>query len=542
MQQKNMYDVLIIGSGIAGTALACILAKNGYKVLIVEKGEHPRFAIGESMLPQTAMWMWIVGEHYDIPEIKTLAKHQDICESIGHSCGVKRVIGFSYHKEGQKQAADEGHKLIQPENPIVSESHLFREDIDFFMLKAAIGYGADYVDRTEITDLDFTETHVEARLLQDQKHQARFVVDGSGRNSLISKKFALQENPTRLKTNSRSIFCHVSGLQPYDHFTQSGSNAQRRQWHEGTLQHIFDGGWVWVIPFGNHPMSENTLASIGLQLDANRYPKQQVDPGQEFMDIVSKFPSIADQMNGIEPIRGWISTDRLQYSCKQAIGHRYALMSSAYGFVDPLYSMGMLSSFETVHALARRLLSALSEDDLSISKFSYIDRLQRAQLDKTDKLIHCSYRSMSSFHTWNAMIQLWLANVVFGDTYVFNRCMKYLETGDGSLFDGLEEDPCPGASAPFAKDMSIVFDRFDSTLDKLHANKLSEKEVGDEMLSILRNSDWMPKNIYNWGSSTARHLDFNLVMEEWFEWGRTKAPKSFREKVFDFSPPFQMTA
>jgi FADH2 O2-dependent halogenase len=531
------YDVLIIGSGIAGTALACILAKKGYSVLIVEKGKHPRFAIGESMLPQTAMWMWIVGERYDVPEIRTLANHKDISQEIGNSCGVKRVIGFAYHNDGQRHDGEEGHKLIQPENPLISESHLFREDVDYFMLKAAIRYGAEYLELTDIQDLDFTESYVDATAKEGQRYRARFVVDGSGANSQIAKKFNLREAPTRLKTNSRSLFCHVKGLPPYDQFTQSGSDIPRRRWHEGTLHHIFNGGWIWVIPFDNHKNAENTLASIGLQLDAIQFPKQQKDIENYFLNVISRFPSIHEHMKNIEPANNWIVTDRLQYSSKQAVGHRYALLNSAYGFVDPLYSMGLLASFETIHALAGRLLKALENDDFTESKFHYMNSLQKAQLDSADRIIHCSYRSMKSFHTWNASIQLWLATVVFGDTYVFSRCMKYLQTGDSSLFDRLEEDPCPGAAAPFAEDMSNVFNTFEATLDALDMNIVTTKEAGDKMLTVLRNADWLPKHIYDWGSTEARNLDFNLAIDDWFEWGKAKAPRAFREKMFDFSMP-----
>ncbi len=538
MQQDKHFDTIILGSGISGTVLASILAKHGFRVLLLEKGTHPRFAIGESMLPQTSMWMWIVGEHFGVPEIKNLANAKAVHQQVSSSCGVKRNIGFVYHRESEAQNPNEGHKLIPPENPFFSESHLFRQDVDLYMLNAAIGYGVVYRDLIELQDIDFQEDGVQVRTKDGEEYRARFLVDGSGYRSLVAQKFNLREKPTRLRTNSRALFTHVAGLRPYDDcISQADSLGQSRQWHEGTLHHVFDGGWMWIIPFDNHSKAENSVCSIGLMLDAKKFPKKDLSPEQEFQEIVERFPSVAEHLKGSKPVRKWVSTDRLQYSSTKSVGYRYALLSSTYGFIDPLYSTGLLSTFETIHALASRLIGALKDDDFSPQRFAYVDKLQAAQLDDTDNIIYNAYRSMSHFELWNAWTQLWLATVVFGDTYIFGHCLKYMETGDVSLFEKLEEEPCPIAGAPFARDMKSIINGYEAVLDRVDAGELTAEEAGEKMLALLWDSDWLPKSIYPWGSSTARHLDFNLIFRDWITWGKSEAPSAIREEVFDFRVP-----
>ncbi|MGK7876737.1 MAG: NAD(P)-binding protein [Xenococcaceae cyanobacterium] len=102
MQANKQFDTIILGSGISGTALASILANHGFSVLLLEKGTHPRFAIGEAMLPESSMWMWIVGERFGVPELKNLSNVKTVRQHVSSSCGVKRLLGFLYHKEGEK--------------------------------------------------------------------------------------------------------------------------------------------------------------------------------------------------------------------------------------------------------------------------------------------------------------------------------------------------------------------------------------------------------------------------------------------------------
>lgn len=542
------YDTIILGSGLAGTVLAAILAKSGHDVLLVEKGSHPRFAIGESMLPQSAMWMWILGQRFDLPELLTLCDTSAISQSVSPSCGQKKVIGFVYHEEGARQDPSQAHQLIPPQVPMFSESHLFREDVDLYMLEAAERYGVTYRDRTEMVDfhLGADEVWIDTRSAEGgegdvERFHGRFLVDASGFRSPIARELGLREEPTRLRTRSRSIFNHFDGLPPYDEtIPPEHLPGLSRRWHDGTLHHVFDGGWFWIIPFGNHEGSDNRLASIGVTVDADKYPRPaDMTPEEEFRWFVERFPSVKGHLENVEPVRHWIGTDRLQYSSERSVGDRFVMLSHAYGFVDPLYSQGLVSTFELIHALASRLLPALADDDLSAERFADLDRLQRNQLDANDQMVSCSYRAMASFATWNAWIQLWLASVLLGDTWIFRSCLHHLAAGgEDGAFEHLEGPERPVAKAPFAGRLQNLIDRGDELLARFDGGELTAEEAAAGIREGLASADWLPHDLYRWGGEDSRHLD--LVPERmmgFIGWGKTASPDWLREGMFDFEMP-----
>src|ERR1700684_456709 len=74
MHESARFDGAILGAGLGGTMLAAILARQGRSVLLLEKGSHPRFAVGEALLPQSTLWMWILAQRFDVPEIQHLTR------------------------------------------------------------------------------------------------------------------------------------------------------------------------------------------------------------------------------------------------------------------------------------------------------------------------------------------------------------------------------------------------------------------------------------------------------------------------------------
>ncbi|MCC5602127.1 NAD(P)/FAD-dependent oxidoreductase [Nostoc favosum] len=509
MQSNKHFDTIILGSGLAGSTLASILAKHGFSVLLIEKGSHPRFTIGEAMLPESAMWMWIVGERYGIPELKNLTDVNALRQYVSSGCGVKRLLGFVYHNEGEKQNPNQTHQLISPDFSFTSESHLYRPDVDHYMVKVAQSYGAVYRELTDVQEIDFHEDYVQVRTKDGKEYTARFLADGSGFRSLVAEKFNLREKPTRLKNNTRGIFTHVTNLPAYDDCVpKEDLPGLSCRWHQGTLHHVFDGGWIWVIPFDNHSLSESSLCSVGLMLNGYKYPEKGTDPEKEFYSIVERFPSIANHLKDLKPAMKWIGTDRIQYSSTKSVGHRFALLSHSQGFIDPLYSRGFISTFENVHALAGRLIEALKDDDFSVERFAYVDRLQTAKLNHNDQIVYNTFRSMANFELWNAMTQLWLAYLIFHDVNLFRSCMKYQSSGDISAFLDLgREEPFTGANAPFSKRFQPVLDSYQALLDKFEAGEIPPQEAANGMLSLLKKSELLPQSIYPWGDPAARHLD-----------------------------------
>jgi len=527
------YDVAILGSGIAGSVLAAILGRQGFRVLLLEKGAHPRFAVGEAMQPQSSMLLWILGERFDVPEIQHLSCTQKILRHVTRNCGVKKTFGFLYHEGGKLQDPQQGHLLIPPPTPLASESHLFRADIDDYVVKAAVRHGATYRDRTDVVDFTLADDGVVLRTAADEVFRARFLVDATGHKSLVADRLGLRPQVPPLRTQSRTIFTHMRGLRRWDDLLAPHERpGLSRGYYEGTLHHMIDGGWFWVIRFDNAPGSESDLTSIGLTLDMRKYPQRDIPPEQEFYEVVNRYPSIARHLEGGVAVRPWVGTGRLQFSATDSAGPRFFLMSHAHGFIDALYSRGMINTFETIHAFAPRLIQALRDDDFAVSRFDYPRRLQDAMLLDNDRMVHNSFRSFAHFDTWNAFLRVWLANIIFGDLRMFRVCLRYLESGDKAEFAALDADPLPCSQAPGDAPLEDLSRFTDATFDRWEAGELTAGQAAAEVFAQLGRTPLPP--IHAWGDSAAHHIDLlPEKLERMIEWGKTEAPSTMNQ-WFDF--------
>ena len=537
MHESERFDVAILGAGIGGTMLAAILARQGKRVLVLEKGSHPRFAVGEALLPQSTLWMWILAQRFDVPEIQHLTRLDSIYEHVGPTCGIKRALGFLYHEDGRRQNPRQSNLLIAPSTPLTTESHLFRQDIDLYMLNAARRYGAVYRDHADVREFEIDDDGVRLRTATGDAYSARFLVDGAGFRSPLADYVGLRETPTRLDTQSRSIFTHMLGMKHYDDCLLPGeSPGLSAGWAEGTLHHVFEGGWFWIIPFNNVPGSQNPLCSVGLTLNMKRYPDTGMPAEEEFFHFVERFPSIAQQFVGATVARDWVKTGRLQYSATSAAGDRYFLTSHAYGFIDALYSRGMITTFEVISALAGPLLAALDEDSFSRSRFAYAERLQHAMLRQSDRVVNNSYRAFPSYALWNAWLRVWLIAEIFGDLRLFSICVKYLESKDKSEFDQLEADPLIGCSAPGVDEVTDLVNHAEDVLARYERGELDPEAGAASILASLDRAACMPP-VYRWGDPQDTHLDYvPEKLARTIGWGVTEAPQRIRERLFSFNP------
>jgi len=344
IDMSNDFDVVIIGSGLSGAMLAAILAKHGVDVVLIDSGTHPRFAVGESTIPHMSLLLSVLAERYGVPEIEHLAYPDRVAQSVCSTCGIKRAFGFAYHRPGKIYDPTEG---VQFGTGSKDENHFFRQDIDAFLFHTALHYGAAARQNTVVTAVEIDEGGVTIRTADGQEIHARYVVDAAGHKSVLGRFFGLEETPTRFKHHSRSIFTHMIDVPPFD---ESG-NPMTVSWHQSTLHHVFERGWFWVIPFNNRDGSTNPLISVGLTVDPRRYPKPSIAPDREFQQFLSLFPSVARQFADAKSVRPWVSTGRLQYSTTRCVGYRYCLMSHAAGFIDPLFSRGMINTVEVIYAL-----------------------------------------------------------------------------------------------------------------------------------------------------------------------------------------------
>jgi FADH2 O2-dependent halogenase len=403
LNDRTEFDVIVLGSGIAGSMLGTILARHNASVLILDAGVHPRFAVGESTIPQTSQLISLLAREHDVPELHYLGlgSPELLRRHVTRNCGVKRVFGFVYHRPGEEHNPEEAHQFG---NVWRDENHLFRQDVDAFLLNTAIRYGAYAVQGVRIDAVDLFDDRVEVRA-GGRVYRARFLVDGTGFRSVVADHLKLREEPCSLVASTRSIFTHMADVTPFEEVAPS---ALTQRWSQSTLHHCFKRGWIWVIPFNNWPGSTNPLVSVGVTVDTRTHPEAAgATPEEEFAGFVAQFPTVARQFARAKAVRPWIRTQRLQYFCTKSVGYRWALLSHAAGFIDPLFSRGLVNTVDNLRSLSAELLPALRDDDFAESRFARVDREQRRNVLFADKIVAGSYVAWDDFSLWDAWVRLW---------------------------------------------------------------------------------------------------------------------------------------
>ncbi|SNQ50009.1 Monodechloroaminopyrrolnitrin halogenase PrnC [Frankia canadensis] len=521
------YSVAILGSGIAGSTLANILARHGHSVVLVDSGSHPRFALGESTIGETTYLLKLLAERFDVPELAHVSSFEGVRSHVTSACGVKRNFGFVYHREGHVQNPEEVTQCNVSEFPNGPEMHMHRQDIDSYLFYTAVRYGAEPRQRTWVEKVEFSADAATLTTRSGDRLRVRYVVDASGRNSVLASTFGLREDPCRFRTSSRTLFTHMVGVTPFDEVTTP--SGQPSEWHQGTLHHIFDGGWLWVIPFDNHQRATNPLCSVGLNLDTRRFPKE---PGrsadQEWADFLSRFPSVARQFAGARPAWDWVSTGRTQYSSSRTVGDRWAMMSHAAGAIDALFSRGMANTMQVIYAFAPTLLAALDDDDFSAERFNHIDALNQTILDVNDKLVHGSYVSFRDFDLWRAWSKVWFMGWNMGIARILGTYFGYLEKGDRELFDRLLDAPHPGTFCPDLPEFQPLFAALSGVMVDVEEGRLAAADAVGRLAGLLGGADFLPTPL-RLGDVLRRWHDGSFESQRrMYEWGRSSSPEPMR--------------
>jgi tetracycline 7-halogenase / FADH2 O2-dependent halogenase len=417
------------------------------------------------------------------------------------------------------------------DGPFGPESHLMRADVDQYLFRAAQKYGATAFEGSRVTRLDIQSDGVEMEVATPdgvRMLKADYVIDASGRQSLLADRLGLREEPCRFKTNSRTLFTHMTGVRPYDEVDPE--TLQPTPWHEGTLHHLFDGGWVWVIPFNNHPGSSTDSVSVGLTLDNVRHPKVSGEtPEDEWSRFLASQPSIAAQFRDAQLVFPWISTARTQFSSSRTVGDRWILMSHAAGAIDALFSRGMSNTMAVIEAFVPTFLSARLEKDYRAERFAYVDTLSQTILDNNDKLVAGSYIAFRHFDLWRAWSKMWFLAWNLGVIRVAGSYYRYIETGDEAIFDELHRGELPGTFAPEAPSAQAQFDACYELMEKVESGARTVDSIIPEMADILGD-----------GEASPAPLNLHDVLRQWhdgseanqkllYDWGRTASPLGMRK-------------
>lgn len=412
-------QIVVIGSGFAGTILARILHKLGLKVVLIERDQHPRFAIGESSTPLAAICLERLARVYEMPDLAHLAAYGRWLDHMPEvRRGLKRGFTFYRHQAGVEisdSLANERRLLVaaSPEDA-VADSHWLRQDVDHHLVQRALAEGVDYRDRTEIRDL--RQTAGERWLLSGVADgavfelAADFIIDGSGAGRFLANALPIASALEEIELDTSLVFAHLSDLGPFPELSVGPYPDQ-----QAAVHHLLDEGWMYVLPFDHGVAS----AGILLRRDAVEHLTASGYEGPEaiWQEVIGRYPTLAKQFEGATVRRPLEWLPRVQRRLHSAAGEGWAALPHTYTFLDPMFSTGIAWSLLAVERLALVFAGGadsqrLAPDAIDASLHRYGQQLA-VEARHLSTLLDGAYMAMRHFELFTAQSFLYFATVSF---------------------------------------------------------------------------------------------------------------------------------
>jgi FADH2 O2-dependent halogenase len=520
-QMRSDFDLAIIGSGFSGSLLAMIARRAGRSVMLLDRGAHPRFAIGESTSPLLNLVIEQVADRYDLPRLKPLTKwgewQKNYPQLVG---GLKRGSTYFKHESGARYAAapDRSNQLMVSGclNDEAADSHWLRSDVDYFLLREAIASGADFLDQTDLHSIEFGNGGSSLRGERRGRTidlRARLVVDASGPRGFLSRALGLGEKRFEDFPATQALYSHFIGVHRCDSMPDyevagASTNAPPFPMDDAAVHHIFDGGWMWALRFNNG------VTSAGIVVTDEMAKELGLSDGEAaWRRFLARFPSIEAQFADARAIREFTWTPHLSYRSEFAAGEGWAMLPSAAAFIDPLFGPGMPMTALGVERLGRLLEEDLGEDQLN-ERLGEYGRMTLAEADHTAGFIAGCYAAFPQFELFTSLSMVYFAAAGYcemarrlGRSHLAQSFMAIdrpaFAEGAGLLSRTLRRDGRfdSGAFAAQVKkkidclNVSGLCDRrkrnwYDVDLDDVIAGAGKLEITSDEMRRFLLTADW----------------------------------------------------
>ena len=425
---NKTYDIAVVGSGFGGSFLAMIAHQLGRSVILLEKGQHPRFAIGESTTPLSNILLEDLAARYGLPALGPLSKWGSWQKTYPQvACGLKRGFTFYHHTLGETPSTDPEHRrqLLVAASPHdgIADTHWYRADIDHFLVQHAQRVGVEYLDQVALQTI--TESETEISLLGRRKNEevsvrARFVVDATGPRGFLHHALGLTESTLPDFPATQALFSHfndvgdivaqVSAANCTDSADAADTVCAPYPVDDAAVHHIFDGGWIWVLKFNNGVASAGVAATDELAGHLNL--SEGAPAWQRLLDLL---PTLKTQFAHSRPTRPFTHMPRASFRSAATTGRRWALLPSAAGFVDPLLSTGFPL---TLLGVAR--LAEIIKNDWETARFSASLQKYASQSDEellaAARLIGGLYSTMDRFPLFVSLSMLYFAAASFSES------------------------------------------------------------------------------------------------------------------------------
>ncbi len=411
---EEHFQVVVVGSGFAGSLIAMIARRLGFSVALIERGRHPRFAIGESSTPLANLLLEEIAREHDLPFLRPLCKWGSWQQAYPHlACGLKRGFTFYHHQLGQPFRPESAlrRQLLVGASPEarIADTHWYRPDFDHFLVGQAQALGVAYRPETELERATEEASGVRfdgRRGGAPAAFTAEFAIDASGPRGFLHRALRLAEKPPAGMPATQALFSHFSGVLPLPGEFASGHAPYPPE--QAAVHHVFDGGWIWILKFNNGLASAGVAATDPL---AERFQLRSGEPA--WQNLLRELPSLAKAFARARPVAPFVWQPRVAFQSAAVSGRNWALLPSAAGVVDPLLSTGFPLALLGVQRLGR-LLKTRGEPGFPAGLDEY-SRLTTLEFETTARLVGALYGSMDRFERFKDLSLLYFAAAGFSE-------------------------------------------------------------------------------------------------------------------------------
>jgi flavin-dependent dehydrogenase len=359
-------DVVVIGGGPAGSTVSTLIAQKGHRVRLFEREHFPRFHIGESLIPET---YWVLERLKMLPKMKASPfVHKHSVQFVNSNGKLSAPFYFWDNKP---------HECSQTWQVV-------RSEFDRMMLENAREHGVEVHEGARVVDvLMEADRAVGVRVKHEDGHveeiAARVVVDASGQNGLLMNRLRLRVWDPVL--NKGAIWTYWEGA-----YRDTG----RDEGATIVIQTTNKNGWFWYIPL------HNNIVSVGVVAPFDYLFKGRGGYPETYAEEVERCPSVTNRVASAKRVTGHFATKDYSYRSKQVAGDGWVLVGDAFGFLDPLYSSGVLLALKSGEMAADAICDGFERGDTSGAQLGRWGAGFNEGVDRMRRLV-CEYYDGFSF-------------------------------------------------------------------------------------------------------------------------------------------------
>ena len=339
INQTKDPQVIVIGGGPAGATASTLIAQQGYRVTLFEREHFPRFHIGESLIPETYHVFKRLGMLDKMKASRFVKKYS--VQFVGKSGRLSAPFYFNKHNP---------HECSQTWQVV-------RSEFDQMMLNNAREHGVEVHEGVRVLDVVFEGDRAVGIQIKEEdgterEVRAEVIVDASGQSSMLINKLKLRVPDEDL--NKGAIWTYFEGA-----YRDTGENEGAT----GVLLLKNRKGWFWYIPLHDNIVSVGVVGDFDYLFNKDRGSHEET-----YMEELENCPAVKERVGMGKRVGKYFATKDYSYKSSKFAGDGWVLVGDAFGFLDPLYSSGVLLALKSGELAADAVCEGLASGDTSAAQ------------------------------------------------------------------------------------------------------------------------------------------------------------------------------